>query len=274
MAKLLVPTDFSPGSAAAARYGFALAGDLRCELELMHAYHADSAGGSLIDVEEHMEAGVHQDYEEFYEGLRADVPSGLAVHRRTERRRPDAAVERVLKLEGDEVIALVMGARGETAAERVFAGSTTQKVIDEVAHPVFAVPQDFVGATVGPRRILWAVDGDTDPGRRGLDLVRTLAMRAGGALTFYYGGGAGELPEGRLHHLAGPAEYTSITERDADDASAGIIAAAERIGADLIAVTHGKGGFFSRVFGRSTTGQTLRHSRVPVLVLPRADKDA
>ena len=271
MPKLLVPTDFSAGSAAAARYAFALAADLRCELELLHAYRAERPAGSFINVEDHMEAGVRQDYEEFYAGISGDAPAGLAVHRRTERRGAADAVGHVLKLEGDEVVAVVMGTHGETAAARAFAGSTTQKVIDEIDHPLFAVPQAYVGPTVGPRRILWAVDADTEPDARCRALVEQFARMKGGELLFYNAGGPHPLPDNRFHALAGRAQYTVITDADADDASAGILAAADDRQADLIVVTHGKGGFFSRLFGSSTTGETLRHTRVPVLVLPRAN---
>ena len=271
MPKLLVPTDFSAGSAAAARYGFALARDLRCGLELLHAYRAPRKAGALIDIEEHMERGVHDDFGAFVESLRAEVPAGMAVHRRTERRGADDAVCHVLKLEGDEVVAVVMGTHGETAAARAFAGSTTQKVIDEIDHPLFAVPQAYVGPTVGPRRILWAVDADTEPDARCRALVEQFARMQGGELLFYNAGGPHPLPDNRFHALAGRAQYTVITDADADDASAGILAAADERQADLIVVTHGKGGFFSRLFGSSTTGETLRHTRVPVLVLPRAN---
>lgn len=270
MPKLLVPTDFSDGSAAAARYALALARDLRCELELLHAYRAERPAGSFINVEEHMESGVRQDYEVFYEGLRADMPEGVVVRRRTERRGAAEAVQHVLRLEGDEVVAVVMGTHGETAAARVLAGSTTQKVIDEIAHPLFAVPQAYVGPTIGPRRILWAVDADTEPEARFTQLIERFALREGAKLTFYNAGGPHPLPDSRFHKLAGRAKYTVTTDTEAGDASAGILGAAEAQRSDLVVVTHGKGGFFSRIFGSSTTGETLRHTRVPVLVLPRA----
>lgn len=270
MPKLLVPTDFSAGSAAAARYAFALARDLRCGLELLHAYRAPRKAGSLIDVEEHMERGVHDDFGAFVEGLRADVPAGMAVHRRTERRDADDAVSHVLRLEGDEVVAVVMGTHGETAAERALAGSTTQKVIDAIDHPLFAVPEAYVGATVGPRRVLWAVDADTAPEPRFCALAADFARREGGALVFYHAGAAGGVPAERLRALAGRADYTVAADPDADDATAGILAAADAAAADLIVVTHGTGGFLSRLFGTSTTGETLRRTRLPVLVLPRA----
>ncbi len=281
VSKILAPTDLSPASAAASRYAMVLARQLGTSVELLYAYHADKTAASLIDVEAHMLEGVEQDFSAFAKTLEGDALAGVDVTRRTETVAADEAIEKISRLEGEHVKAVVMGTHGETALQAVFAGSTTQKVIRSTQHPVFAVPADYIGETVGPRRILWAVESDdaeeiTDedhyadwPNLRGISLVQELLRDPNSELTFFHAGDTNAVPIATLQELAGTTKYELATTNDDKHVADQIVATARRLLSDLIVVTHRERGFLAGLFASSVTSQALREAKVPVLVLQR-----
>lgn len=99
MPKLLVPTDFSKCAAGAARYAVKLAELLRLEVELLHAYQVGRPAGSLINVEDHMEAGVQADFSVFLQDLRQNMGTNVKLHTRTMKKSPAEALKHITSLE-------------------------------------------------------------------------------------------------------------------------------------------------------------------------------
>jgi len=267
MPKLLVPTDFSKSSAVAARFAIKLASALRLDVELFHAYQVARPAGSLINVEEHMEAGVQADFAEFFEDLRQNNTSDVRLHKRTMKRNAVDAISHVLKLEGDEVQAVVMGTHGQSALEQIFVGSTTRKTIQSVSHPVIAVPPQLEVDSKVPTRILWALDGKTNAEDFGARLVLDLAGKPGGRLTFYYAGVDEETAGAQADILARDVPHnlysTSVDGEPTDE----IENAVADTNSDLLVMTHRHRGLVASWLSGSTTAKLLRRTNVPILVL-------
>lgn len=267
MPKLLVPTDFSAGSAAAAQYAINLAALLKLDVELLHAYEVSQPAGSFINVEEHMEEGVQVDFAVFLEDLRQNSNPGVKLHKRTMKRNAVDAISYITRLEGDEVRAVVMGTHGQTALEQLFVGSTTRKVIQSTAHPVLAIPPNLDAATPMPKRILWALDGKTTAEDRGIRLVRELAEKPNGKLTFYYAGADEETAGVQADILAGPTPHNLYTTGTEGEPTAEIAGAVSNTNSDLLVMTHRERGLVASWLGGSTTAKMLRNTAVPILVL-------
>ncbi|MFK8056403.1 MAG: universal stress protein [Saprospiraceae bacterium] len=267
MPKLLVPTDFSKGAAVAARYAVNLAAVLNLEVELLHAYQVARPAGSLINVEEHMQAGVRADFAVFFEDLRQNTNPDVKLHMRTMQRSAVDAIAYITKLEGDEVRAVVMGTHGQSALEQIFVGSTTRKTIEAIQHPVIAVPPLLKGDSGAPQRILWALDGKTSPDSYGARFVRELAGKPGGKLTFFYAGVEEENAGVQADILAGDTPHILYSTNLEEKPVIGIEEAVAETGSDLLVMTHRDRGILASWFGRSTTAKLLRSTNMPVLVL-------
>ncbi len=267
MPKLLVPTDFSKGSAAAARYAIKLAGALRLEVELLHAYQVSRPAGSLINVEEHMEVGVQEDFAVFFENLRQNTNSEVKLHKRTMKKSAVDAIRYITNLEGDEVQAVVMGTHGQSALEQIFVGSTTRKTIESISHPVLAIPPLLEHDSNVPQRVLWALDGKTNADSYGVRLVKELVGKPGGQLTFYYAGDDEESAGVQADLLAGDTPHNLYATSIAGKAQDEIADAVADTNSDLLVMTHRDRGLVASWLGGSTTASLLRSTNVPILVL-------
>jgi nucleotide-binding universal stress UspA family protein len=267
MPKFLVPTDFSAGSAVAARFAAKLADALGLGVELLHAYQVGRPAGSLINVEEHMEAGVRNDFDVFHEQLLASVPAKVNLSKRSMKKSAVDAIEYITNLEGDEVSCIVMGTHGQTALEQIFVGSTTRKVIEAVSHPVLAVPPNVEQMEAAPRKVLWALDARTSADDIGVRLVKDLVSLPGGKLTFFYAGTDANEAGAQADLLAGDIEHNLYTTDPDGEAGEQIAEAVRETGAELLVMTHRERGLIASWLGGSTTAKMLRNTQVPVLVL-------
>ena len=267
MPKLLVPTDFSSGSAVAARYAIKLAAALQLEVELLHAYQVSRPAGSLINVEEHMEEGVQQDFAAFFEDLRQNPYPEVKLHKRTMKKGAVDAIRYITNLEGDEVKAVVMGTHGQSALEQIFVGSTTRKTIETVSHPVLAIPPLLDRDSKVPKKLLWALDGKTNAESYGVRFVRELASKPDGKLTFYYAGDDEQIASVQADILAGDASHNLYTTGLKGNAADEIADAVADTNSELLVMTHRERGLVASWLGGSTTAKLLRKTNVPILVL-------
>ena len=267
MPKLLVPVDFSNCSAVAARYAIKLASELKLSVEFLHAYQVSRPAGSLINVEEHMQEGVQKDFDVFFETLRQDNPHEVHLHRRTMQRSAVDAINHITKLEGDEVVAVVMGTHGQSALEQIFVGSTTRKTIERIKHPVLAIPPLLEVDSHAPKQILWALDGKTNADSTGVRFVRQLVGKTRGKLTFFYAGDNDELAAVQADILAMETPHMLYSTNASGQTTNEISEAVEETNADLLVMTHRPRGFVESWIGGSTAAKLLRKTHVPVLIL-------
>ena len=206
---------------------------------------------------------------------------------------PVSGIVRTAERNHDELI--VIGTHARTGVPRAFLGSTTDGVLRSGSTPVLAVRS---GMSVAPetallRKLLVAVD-DSDPADAAVALAEHLNRTLGStcvlcsvfdsretydkALTYGYD------PSTFLHELRAHAQSAVDAARIRgafapgsaseaiveDEPAAGIIAAAERSGADAIVMgSHGRRGL-RRLFLGSVAEAVVRRSPIPVLIVRSA----
>ena len=190
---------------------------------------------------------------------------------------------------------IVIGTHARSGVPRAFLGSTTEGVLRSGTTPVLAVRAGMSATpdTALLRKLLVAVD-DSDPADAAVALAAKLSHTLGStcvlcsvfdsretydkALTYGYD------PSTFLHELRAQAQkavegartrgaFAPGTTSEAiveDEPAAGIIAAAERNGADAIVMgSHGRRGL-RRLFLGSVAEAVVRRSPIPVLVVRSA----
>ncbi|GAB3638102.1 hypothetical protein GCM10027422_36920 [Hymenobacter arcticus] len=150
----------------------------------------------------------------------------------------------------------------------------TVSVLRTVRHPLLLVPEG--PATELPHRVLVAADGRsfwlTPPslalGSLLLALRPTTSVVHVVSQTYGPSRGDNALESVRRTRLFGPLTSRSLYEVREESPAEGIILAASELQAQLIVMLARPHSFLGGLFHRSVTAQVLRHSPVPVLVLP------
>jgi nucleotide-binding universal stress UspA family protein len=138
---ILVPTDFSAGSADALRYGVQLAKKLDARLYVLHVWFTPVAGweGAWAIPREaiaELENGARSELEAFVAEARQQLPGLETICVEGDPR--DTILRHVAALKADLI---VIGTHGRTGISRVLSGSVTEDVIRRAACPVLAVRQ-------------------------------------------------------------------------------------------------------------------------------------
>jgi nucleotide-binding universal stress UspA family protein len=149
MEKLIVAADFSTASLNAARYAADMAVQINAEIILFHVIDI-SILISGISVAADFYTGMEKDAEEELNRLKEELIT------RTKNKIP-VSVNNVSglvisELTGlcDEVrpLAVIMGAQGKSAVDRVLLGSNTGEAIQRLNYPIFVIPSDTVYTSV------------------------------------------------------------------------------------------------------------------------------
>ena len=206
----------------------------------------------------------------------------------------DFPVAGIVKAADDAHDALiVLGTHGRSGLPRTFLGSTTEVVLRSTSTPVLAVHATMTPPERLFSSLLVAVD-DSDPADAAVKLAAALARSTNAKVTLCsavdvedvlekagtYGYDPNPFLDGMrdsakdvvargLAHGGFPAGTASSAIID-DEPARGIIAEAERRGADCIVIgSHGRRGL-GRLFLGSVAENVLRHSPIPVLVVRSA----
>lgn len=150
LARILVPTDFSDTSAAALKYGIALADTFGARLHLLHVL--DSAVEQQWEVKMSMLAhreieaeAVQRSNEELALLLTRPERERYRAALVTERGSPAAAIVRYARSQDIDLI--VMGTHGRGPVAHLLIGSVAENVVRSAPCPVLTVPlkgHDFV----------------------------------------------------------------------------------------------------------------------------------
>ncbi|GAA3918152.1 hypothetical protein GO495_20605 [Chitinophaga oryziterrae] len=149
MEKLIVAADFSTASRNAARYAADMAVQINAEIILFHVIDV-SILISGISVAADFYTGMEKDSEEELNKLKEELIT------RTKNRIP-VSVNSVSGLVVPELtsicnevkpLAVIMGAQGKSAVDRVLLGSNSGEAIQRLNYPVFVIPSDTVYTTV------------------------------------------------------------------------------------------------------------------------------
>jgi nucleotide-binding universal stress UspA family protein len=139
--KILVPTDFSETSEAAARYALELAATMGASVTLLHAYALDvypvGADGAVYipspeTVAETMRAAGRE-----LDRFRTRLPQGIPIDARTMEGRAAEAIVSTARDHGFDLV--VMGTHGRTGLRHLLIGSVAEHVVRTSAVPVLTV---------------------------------------------------------------------------------------------------------------------------------------
>lgn len=285
---ILIPTDGSEGVENAIARGLDLA---RTGGGTIHALHA-------IDISQDP-PGAGPD--EMSDLRQRSEKHGRAVTKRIIERATDEQLESVRTvaegapfrvileyIDRNDIDLVLMGTTGGTGVERSRLGSTTQRVIPRSTVPVLAVPMDASGgipdAGYGMYDTIVVPTDGSDPAARAADHAFGFAERYGADVHLIYvldtdahafdampKSIIGMLKQGGqtlLEELAAEASGRNLPVTTATlrgDPHEEILEYASGVEADLIAMgSHGRGTAGETLLG-STTAQTVRRARVPVL---------
>lgn len=158
--KILVPVDFSPCSEEAFRLACTLARMFSSELILLHVVDTKSLetlnrlGLALLSEGRKQKKRLSHQARLFARGLmQGDAAKGLSINRVITEGVPFVEIARLARSE--KVGLVVMGSYGGHAegVEKIFFGSTAEKVVRTAGCPVLTVP---LSAKLKPREGAWA----------------------------------------------------------------------------------------------------------------------
>lgn len=269
MKKILVATDFSPASLAAADYAAAMASVIQADLYLLHVYVTPLPYGEVAVVMHgnDMEKAQH-DMKAFREKI--TIPANTTLNMATE------VVMGVLFEELKNVCEyikpslVVMGTQGTTAAERFFLGGNSIYAARHLQWPLVTVPAGAKFSAI--KKIGLACDFDHVIETIPVDEVKHLVKDFNAELHVLNVGKQTEFdPEvvfqsGMLQEMldGSKAQYHFITAEDKDQ---GLIDFAESNHIDLLVAVPKRHGLLDKLLHKSHTKQLILHSHVPVMVL-------
>jgi nucleotide-binding universal stress UspA family protein len=145
MKRILVPSDFSPSSEEALKFGLALAARTKGEVIVMHSvnipslYDLSAASGGMFGYEpdfvEEIEGVAEREFGKVKEKL------GSQVNMRLEVMHGDI-IEGIRRIHtANPVDVAIVGASGVTSMQEIFIGSNTEKIVRNSPVPVFVIRQ-------------------------------------------------------------------------------------------------------------------------------------
>lgn len=294
---ILVPVDFSPASEAAARLAVGLAARVSGRVTLAHV--ESLPGAALLSVEpivippavwEEIAGDSRKMGQERLDKLQKDLAAetpGVTIESTV---LSGSAVEVVLEAARDANF-IVMGSHGATGAERLFFGSVAEAVSRQATCPVLVTRDEA-------RHQFERVVAGVDLGDASLEVAKLAKqfVAVGGTLEVVYVLG---MPQGTTVEAAltgAGKKLQALIEEARERAVEAMDSLVEQVGSDVIKVVgvvetgrvevallaraekagmvvvgaHSRERLRERVLG-TTADRVLRHSTVPVLLLPRND---
>lgn len=274
MKNILVPIDFSADSNNAARYALELAAHIHAGITLFHVCSfpvllPELPDKALIEEEELEKASI-QLLEKLAGKLGEKFPQ---VPITCDSVFGEADLEILRKTEQSKADLVVIGAKGKSNVwERIF-GSTTSRVSRHSKIPVLAVPAHARFRPV--KNVLVACDNGKTFTKPITDGLRQFSAAFHAPLTLlrvvnigeYMMRGAGIANEKELDEKLGDTPHVFDFEV-MSEAVEGITRAVEKSGADIVVLISHKHNALAKIFNGTTTGQLLRQTKKPVLVIP------
>lgn len=289
MGTVLVGIDGSADARAALRLGAAISQRLGHSLRALWAWQYPSATVATIGpVDLPSPESADRLFREQLHRVVEEELGDRAIHVATEVARGPAvgALRRRAEDPKDDVVMIIVGSRGLGGFRGLLLGSVSQQLCEHAPCPVTVVREEAVALHPGPDRIMVGHDGSAHAGQA-LAFAAGLADRSGAHLTVAYATGPtvavdlDDTPEAVTPHGmretvdgwcaplydAGIAHEVAIVEGDARTA---LLDAAHEHNADLLVVgTRGFGPVAKLLLGSVATS-LIRHSDLPVTVVPRS----
>jgi len=273
MKTILVPTDFSDTANKARDYAIQIAQELSAEIILLNTFHIPYSGasaGTLVNLDkvalEESEKAMNNQLEYLnlnYSNINFRVlcKPGLLVD----------SVKRIA--EKKEVDLIVMGTTGATGAIENVLGSNTSALIGSLGIPIIAVPSK---ATINfPKSIVVANDL-TETGEEELfKTLKEIAINTNSSIDFLFVVEEEAQANNKIQRLKSAnfdnsfdSLYHPFHFKRGDNVENGILDYIEDKDFDLLVVVSHQRGFWESLFHKSISKALVKHSKLPILVLP------
>jgi nucleotide-binding universal stress UspA family protein len=266
--RFLVPADFSEGAANAVRYAAALSETAGASLVILHvvvppfddhaflAFDADTVRDEALDK---LEAWAVEKCADFNVAFECKVRVG------------EVAEETRQLADLMNIDFIIMGTHSVTAMRKLLYGSHTTEVIERVACPVLAIPEDV--SFMPYHEIVYATDYQTSD-LNALAKLSQLAEITGAAIDVVH---ISEEDSDRATELSIIAyfedlireniPYPNITCRvfSHENVGKGIERFTHSVGGDIVALAMRRQGFLSKLFRGSLTEEFVTRGTVPII---------
>lgn len=278
MKEIICPVDFSATSQTALKYAADLAQHFSAQLTVLHIYEFPVLYGDAPFL------AVQQLGTEIEEAAGKNLETAVAQIANSH---PSLIIEKILEsgIPSSEIIKLaeerkpdfvVMGTKGLSALERLFIGSTTERVFHHATVPVLCIPENAVYKSI--ERIVFATDLKED-NLRAAAAVTSFVKSFNAELQFIYidtdmeeehSVKTKEMTEKIRSHINYPKMSGFVAE--GFNVTTGIHEFLQHHPADvLIMFTHHRN-FPRSLTTPSVTSSTLHHLSTPLLVMPPDSK--
>lgn len=266
--KILVPVDFSTGSAAALRYAENFAAFTQAlEVKVIHVFSPQATTGDTLVVPSMSELMEQRD--EAFEAFLKDIPAPEGVARKSELLLGFAADKIIQHSENYDLI--IMGATGDTGLlEEVF-GSVSSAVSQNADCPVLLTPSQAEFKDYN--NILYA-SNSISLSRRAVLEFRDFNALFNARVHFVHINDEEGQQDGKRESLFAPLfnrpepEFAfEIQEVTADSVQEGIADYLQAKPIELAVMVTRQRGFWANLFHSSETKQMVLHPKTPLLVL-------
>jgi nucleotide-binding universal stress UspA family protein len=279
MKEIICPVDFSETSRSALKYAAAVAQQLNAQLTVLHVYelpvlYGDAPFLAVQQLGSEIEEAATRNVEREADQMLSAFP-GIVIEKVLICGVPAAEI---LKFAGErKADLLVMGTKGLSAVERLFIGSTTERVFHHAAIPVLCIP----GNTLynGIRKIVFATDMKEDNLDAALSIT-SFARSFDAELQFIYidtdpASSHEEKMQQLTEKIRNHINYPKMSGFVADDpeVSTGLQSFLQRYPADVLAMFTHQRSFPRSLTSSGVTSRTLHHLNVPLLVLTQHKED-
>lgn len=275
MKEIICPVDFSRTSQTALNYAAAIAKQLNAQLTLLHVYelpvlYGDAPFLAVQQLGSEIEEAASGNLNKEADALLASSP-GLVIEKILICGIPSSEIIKLADKRKADLI--VMGTKGLSAVERLFIGSTTERVFHHVSVPVLCIPDNTVFS--GIKKIVFATDLQDD----NLDaamLLTSFAKSFNSELQFIYIDTervSVTSHDDKMHELSDKIRshfnYPKMSGFVVDDidVSTGLQTFIQKYPADVLAMFTHQRSFPRSLTSPSVTSKTLHHLNIPLLVL-------
>ncbi len=269
--KILIPTDFSKNARHAIDYATLLAKSVSAEIKLLYVYTPPVTRGNLAYplIQDEIKRGVKEAGEQMIK-LCSETTDGSGLLCKSHVI-IGVVVDEIIKVSEDSKIDLiVMGTKGASGIEKILFGSNTASVIEMATCPVLVVPMNAVITL--PKKIVFATDfQDTD--MQSLKELVTITNGLKAELILLHVSKEDLKSDRDLieDFSKAVAEEVNIDQpyyyvMHHENIQAGIDKFVDSVGANLIALSMRKRGFFKKLFDPSLSKKMAYQADLPLLV--------
>ena len=278
---VLLATDFSGASEKAASYAKAIARRFGSVLEMIHVVDPSAVAicdevagcippqsGALNDAQTRTQASF--------------IEAGVVTRSFTIEGH-DAAHSLLQLASQHKIDLIVAGTQSKTGVERLFLGSTAEKLIRTADCPVLTIGPSAAWPVEGPlefRCIVYATDFSTQSAKAARYALAFATKHGARLCCCYVENTEAEVPAMRANTTAdftealrrmmpetGPDAYRPEFFVEHGDPAEGILTLAARVGADLIVLGPRKASFWLKYVNRGLTPSVLAEARCPVMTI-------